>query len=188
MDSTDTQSFINYGPTLTATTDPSVPTLPRYTDGLGVQAFLVATQPYIGGAYFQINYTNSDGTSGRVSQIQLTNTATFIATIVNSIAPAAGGVTHSAFIPLQGSDKGIQSVQSITLQAANGGIASLVLVKPIATISTRGADAWVEIDYIKDRPSMPVIEDGAYLNFLVNPTGTVAAIPLLGELTFAWGT
>lgn len=187
MDSTDTQLFINYGPIVTPITDPLVPTLPRYTDGEGVRAFLVATNPYVGGAYFQINYTNSDGVDGRISHIQICNTATYIGTLVNSVAPAAGGLTHSVFIPLQGKDIGIRSVQSIKFESPNGGLAALVLVKPIANIATRGIDSWVEIDYIKDRPSMPVIEDGAYLNFLVNPTGTVLNIPLLAELTFAWG-
>jgi hypothetical protein len=42
-DNTDEQLLVNYGASLSPTTDPSVPTLPRYTDGIGVKAFYVTT-------------------------------------------------------------------------------------------------------------------------------------------------
>jgi hypothetical protein len=165
--------------------------LPRYTTGEGVQAFLVATNPYIGGAAFQINYTNSDGVNGvanRVSAITTTNTSTYIATIVNSHTAAAGGLQYATpFIQLMAGDRGIRSVQNITFFAPNGGLAALVLVRPIANLMTREATAWAEFDFIKDKPSMPRIYDGAYLNFLVMPSATIAAIPLLGEITTIWG-
>jgi hypothetical protein len=172
MDSTDIQPFDN------------TTTLPRYTDGLGVQAFLVATNPYIGGQAFQINYTNSDGVSGRVSKISLTNTSTFIGTIVNS--HTAGLNQYSAFIQLMAGDKGIRSVESITFMGANGGLACLVLVKPIATMMIREVGAFSEFDFIKDKPSFPRIYDGAYLNFLVMPPGTIASAPYIGEITTIW--
>lgn len=172
MDSTDTQNFDN------------TVTLPRYTDGLGVQAFLVATNPYIGGAMFQITYTNSDGVSGRISQLTTTNTATYIGTLVSSNTAMAS--KNDAFIGLQAGDKGIRSVQSIVFSSANGGLATLVLCRPIATLMTRETTAWAEFDFIKDKPSMPRIYDDAYLNFLVMPSATVAAVPLTGEAWFIW--
>ena len=48
MDSTDVQP-----------TDNTV-TLPRYEDGKGVQMFVVAQYPYVGGVNFSVSYTNSD--------------------------------------------------------------------------------------------------------------------------------
>lgn len=180
MDSTDEQTLINYH----AVDSPLIPTLPRYTDGIGVQAFIVATNPYIGGAYFQIKYTNTDNVSERISKLTLTNTSTYIGTIVNS---NTGGVNnYSAFIQLQAGDIGIKSVQSITFLSTNGGLATLVLVKPITSFMTREATAWCEFDFIKDKPSIPRIYDGAYLNFLVMPSGTIATIPFIGETTFIW--
>jgi hypothetical protein len=175
MDSTDEQLLTN-----------TTATLPRYTSGEGVRAFLVATNPYVGGATFQMSYTNSDGISGRVSRITLTNTSTYIGTIVNS--HTAGLSNFGTFIELQAGDRGIRSVESITFFAPNGGLACLVLVRPIANITTRELTAWAEYDFLKDKPSFPRIYDGAYLNLLCMPSGTIATVPLLGEATFIFDT
>ena len=173
MDSTDEQVLTN-----------SV-TLPRYTTGEGVRAILVATNPYVGGATFQIKYTNHAGVADRVSQITTTNTSANIATLVNS--NTAGLTNRMAFIEMQYGDRGIRSVQSITFFNPNGGLAVLVLLKPIATLMTREPTAFAEFDFVKDKPSLPVIQDGAYLNLLVMPSATVAAVPTIGEATFVWG-
>jgi len=186
MDNTDTQLFVNYGSTETDTTSPTANYIQRYTSGMGVQAFLVATNPYIGGQAFRITYTNSAGVPDRVSQRTVTNTATYIGTILNS--NTAGVNNFGCFINLQAGDTGIRSVQSIAFEAANGGLATLVLVKPIATLMTREATAWAEFDFIKDKPSMPVILDGAYLNLLVMPSGSLAAVPVIGEITTIWAS
>lgn len=183
MDSTDEQVLLNYDANIPA--QATLPVLPRYTDGIGVQAFLVATNPYIGGAQFFISYTNTLDESGRISRIQTTNTSTFIGTLVNSNNSGTTG-NYQAFIPLKEGDLGIKSIQSITFIAPNGGLACLVLIRPIATIVTREATAWAEYDFIKDKPSLPRIYDGAYLNFICNSTATIAAIPLIGEITFIW--
>lgn len=183
MDSTDEQFLLNKDITIPA--QATLPTLPRYTDGVGVQAFLVATNPYIGGAQFSINYTNTLGETGRVSRIQTSNTSTFIGTLVNSNNSGTVG-NYQMFIPLKEGDLGIKSIQSITFVAPNGGLACLVLVRPIATIVTREATAWAEYDFIKNKMSLPRIYDGAYLNLLCNSTATIAAIPLIGETTFIW--
>lgn len=175
MDNTDEQFLTNDA------------TIPRYTSGVGVNAYLVATNPYIGGQAFRITYTNQDGVPDRVSLRTVTNTSTYIGTILNSNS-ALGPNSFGCFINLQAGDIGIRSVQSITFEAANGGLATLVLVKPLATLMTREATAWAEFDFIKDKPSLPVIEDGAYLNLLVMPSGTIAAVPVIGEITTIWGT
>ena len=184
MDSTDEQLFINYGAIETDTTSPDADVLPRYTEGVGVQAFLVATNPYIGGQYFQLKYTNSAGVANRYSAVTITNTATLIGTILNS---GTAGVRRSgAFVELQQGDLGIRSVQSIQFFASNGGLATLVLVRPIATMMTREPTAWAEFDFIKDKPSLPRIIDGAYLNWLVLSSATIAAVPIIGEITTIW--
>jgi hypothetical protein len=185
MDSTDEQLFINYGPVASSVLDPEAASIPRYTDGKGVMAFLVATNPYVGGQSFQIKYTNSDGVPDRVSSLSVTNTSTNIGTIVNS--STAGVNRYGAFIQLKEGDIGIRSVQSITFMASNGGLATLVLARPITTMMTREPGAWAEFDFIKDKPSIPRIYDGAFLNFLVMPSATIAAIPIIGEITTIWG-
>jgi hypothetical protein len=174
MDSMDEQIFDN-----------TVRSLPRYTTGFGVMAFLVATNPYTGGQYFYINYTNHLGVSGRVSQLVQTNTGTNISTLVNSNTGASN--RFNAFIPLQYGDMGIRSVQSITFLGPNGGLAALVLVRPILTMMTRETTAWAEFDFVKDKPSLPLVYDGAYLNFLVLPSASFLSVPIIGEFTFIWG-
>jgi hypothetical protein len=185
MDSMDEQLFTNYGAVVTPTTDPTAPTLPRYTDGVGVKAFLVATNPYIGGQSFYIRYTNSDGVSGRQSKLTITNTSTYIGTLVNS--HTAGTQQYGVFIELQQGDNGIRQVDSITFLNSNGGLATLVLCKPLATVMTREATAWAEFDFVNMKPGLPRIYDGAYLNFLAMPSATIAAVPITGELTTIWG-
>lgn len=185
MDNTDEQFLTNYGVDVTSTTDPEAAVLPRYASGQGVQAFLVATNPYVGGAYFQINYTNERNETGRISQVTLTNTSTYIGTIINS--HTAGANRYGSFIPLRYGDSGIKSIQSITFSQPNGGLAVLVLVRPLATLMTMEPTAWAEFDFVKDKPSLPRIYDGAYLNFLAMPSATIAAIPVIGEITTIWG-
>lgn len=175
MDSTDLQIF-NEGVA-------SPVTLPRYTDGLGVQAFLVATNPYVGGARFQIQYTNERGETGRLSQWTLTNTITTIATVVHG--GVGVGIGHP-FIQLQTGDFGIRSVQNIIFDQPNGGLATLVLCRPLATVCSREVTAVTETDFIYELPSLPKIYDGAYLNFLCMPNGSVAGQVLLGEITTIW--
>ena len=176
MDNTDTQDF--------KPTAPAIPTpLPRYADGNGVKAFLVATNPYVGGAQFQITYTNQDGVSGRVSEWAVTNTLTNIATIVNS---GIGNTLRAPWIQLQIGDRGIRSVQNITFLSPNGGLATLVLVKPLATIVCSDPLTVSETDYIIDSMSLPKIYDGAFLSMICAPNGSAAAVPIFGDITTIW--
>jgi hypothetical protein len=117
--------------------------------------------------------------------VQTTNTATFIGTLVNSNNSGTTG-NYQAFIPLKEGDMGIKSIQSIQFLIPNGGLACLVLVKPIATIATREANTCCEIDFIKDKPSLPRIYDGAYLGYLCNTSASVSGVPVISEMSFIW--
>lgn len=174
MDSTDEQAMDN------------AVTLPRYQTGGGVMAFLVAQGSYAGGAQFSINYTNQAGISGRTSVLQTSNSATFAGTLVSSGAAAVSGAV-GPFVSLQSGDSGIRSVEGITFLAPNGGIAALVLCKPLATANIREVTAPVERDYFLGSPSLPRVIDGAYLNFLALPNASLSAVPILGLAEFVWG-
>jgi hypothetical protein len=183
MDSTDELFFINFH----AVNYPLVPTLPRYTDGIGVKMFVVATNPFIGDQTFQIKYTNTLD-QARISKPCVSNVGSNIATILNSYAVlAADGKRWGPFVELQQGDLGIKSVQSIQFMGSNGGLACVVLVKPIATLMLKGVDAWAEVDFIKDKNELPRIYDGAYLNLLAMPAGSIAAAVVTGEITTIWG-
>ena len=62
----------------------NINTLPRYTDGKGVQVMCVQTNAGTGGQSFFFTYTNSDGVSGRTSRTVTMNTSTTVGNIVGS--------------------------------------------------------------------------------------------------------
>ena len=172
--------FIDQGETNAQLLDNTV-TLPRYADGAGVMALPVLVASQTGGQSFFITYTNQAGTSGRISKTVICNTATSSGTIVQTATATAGG--NGPFIPLQDGDTGIRSVQSLTMLGADVGLITLVLVKPITSMIIREITAPVEVDFLKDRPSLPRIYDGAYLNWLAMPNGSLAAAPIYGDIT-----
>lgn len=159
-------------------------TLPRY-DGAGVQAMLVAQGSYIGGGSFSIEYTNEHGVGGRTSQVQTSNSTTLTSSLMTSGPGGAGRL--GPYIGLQSGDHGIRSVESVTFSTANGGIAALVLVKPLATMVVREITAAAERDFFLDFASAPEIRDGACLNFIGLPNASLAAVPIIGTLETTWG-
>jgi hypothetical protein len=175
MDSTDQQDLTNTTP------------LPRYESGAGVRAFLVAQGNYVGGADFFITYTNQDGVTGRVSPTINSNTATFTATLVSSSDTSSIDKRIGPFIPLQSGDSGIRSVQSITFLSSNGGIAALVLAKTLGQHIIREQASPNEKNFIKDIMSAPRVRDGAFLNFLALPSGSLQSVAITGLADFVWG-
>lgn len=170
MDSTDVQTLDN------------AVTLPRYTDGKGVQAFLVAQGSYVGGQSFTISYTNEQGVSGRSSTVT-SNTGTTTGSLVTS---GTGAGQFGPFFPLQSGDRGIRSVESIQFAASNGGIAALVLCQPIAQTMIREVTAPAEKEYSNDAAAYPRIVDGAYLNFIGLAAGSMSGVAVDGLADFAW--
>lgn len=184
MDNDSEQLLLNYAAGVeTPTTSPDAHVLPRYTDGVGVKAFLVAFTPYIGGPTFSIKYTNTDNET-KYSAGMVTNTSTYIATIVH--AGLTAGV-RGPFIDLAPGDIGIKNIQSITFNSACGGLGVLVLVKPLATLQIREITTWCEFDLLLNKAGLPRVYDGAYLGMLCMPNGSVAGQFITGDLTFIWG-
>lgn len=174
----------------------NVVTLPRYTDGDGVKMMLVAQGQTVAGGAFTVNYTNSDGTPGRVTPTHYCAAAQPAGALVSAVTAAAG---VSPFIALQSGDKGVQSVQSINFSIANGGIAALVLVKPIqphmqreesrrttsGTLASFGSPK--EVESITARAGVREIADGAFLGFIGQTiAGSVASSQLVGTLETVW--
>jgi hypothetical protein len=178
--------FIDGDDTGVQTLDNTV-TLPRYTDGKGVKAMLVSQGSYTGNVTFSITYTNQDGVGGRVSPLCTTNTAALAATIVNA-GTAAG--TSGPFIPMQSGDYGIRSVESITFTSPNGGILSLVLVKPIVETGMSEVTATFatpsQYENFYDFVTANQIEDGAYLNFICLPNASLSAAVVSGIIITTW--
>lgn len=161
-------------------------TLPRSASGLGVQIMPVevAGQSGIGNPQFQVQYTNSDGVSGRVTPSVACNTQVVNGTIITA-APATN-FSAGPFLPLQAGDRGVRSIEAVTFLTGDVGLISFVLVKPVENIAIRAIDAPAERIPFTDFCDLPVIEDDAYLNLICCPQGTLAAAPLHGTLTTIW--
>lgn len=130
--------WVNSGIVVTTTTAQAItsPTLPARdvngtTNGEGCMiALLVTTANTNAGVITNttVNYTNSDGTAGR--------TAT-LAAIVGSQIPATPVVGTIIWFNLQAGDKGVRSIQGITLGTSlAAGAVSLMICRDIATIGT----------------------------------------------------
>lgn len=166
----------------------NIETLPRYTDGVGVQIMPVIVAAGSGGAgvTFECSYTNSEGVSGRT-----TKTVSLCSQTVNGTVATTASATNSCngpFIPLQDGDRGVRSIQSVTFNGVTDvGLITLVLVKPLAQLSIRETGTPVEIDYLIDFSQIPEIKDTAYLNFIIHPAGTLSGATLMGLIETTWG-
>lgn len=172
LDDTDPQLFDN------------TVTLPRYADGAGVEAILVAVAPTLGGGGFSFEYVDQDGVTQTSPAHSLSTAAASIASVVTSEpATAAGG---GLFLKKLSGTSGIRRVNSFTCSSPGGGLASLVLVKPLASIAVREVSVPSEMSYRSMRSSCAVVEDGAYLNMMMRCAATVASGTLAGRASFAW--
>jgi hypothetical protein len=162
--------------------------VPRYADGLGVMLMPVTVAGHTGGQPFTVNYTNQDGVAGRITQPATMSTQFVNGTILNSQQSGAAYVNNGPFLTLQNGDSGVRSVESVTVGGIGDvGLFALVMVKPLATFTVTGIDAATEIDYLVDSPSMPQIQDDAYLNLLTLPNGNLSGAPFHGIIETTWG-
>lgn len=164
---------------------------PRYADGAGVQAFLVASTAGTAGAgTFQLTYVNSGGTGSRTtpsSPALPTNTATSpLLTIPYS---GTGSGKFGPFFPLMAGDAGIRSCSNIILASAGvtTGVYNLCYCKPLLTLPMTTVGVAAERDLVNQLPSMPRVYDGACLVWLIYAG---AAIPnnssFYGHVDFGW--
>lgn len=166
-------------------------TLPRYTDGAGVQAFVWNTNTVAMGAAtpnISIGYTNSAGVAWRTTPTPLP---------IGKAAGANGLILYSGtgagkfwpFMPLQSADAGIRSIQSINLSASYVSWEfSVGLCKPILTLPLTTIGIASERDLMTQVPSLPQVQDGANLIWLYySGTATPVNTAYFGHLDFAWG-
>lgn len=155
-------------------------TLPRYTDGKGVQVMAISVAGRTGGQSFYFTYTNQDGVSGRTSKTVVQNASTAIGTIVTSATATlnAGG----PFIGLQSGDTGVRSIESVTMLGADVGLFTLVLVKPLITSQILEQTAPTEENLLIEKASLPEIKDDAYLNWICMPNGSLSGVSFFGTI------
>lgn len=159
-------------------------TLPRYTDGAGVKAFLVATNLYANAVGFQITYTNQNGQS-RTSRRMVGNTVGGIGTVYHSGINTSPWNT-GLFIPTADPQDGIRSVQSLQFDSPPGGLFALVLCKPIFMVHRAMQNYVGEWDLLTMSGGLKEIQNGAYLNFIMHPWTNAAGQYVRGYITTIW--
>jgi hypothetical protein len=162
--------------------------LSRYTTGAGLRAALVVQTTTGATAHnIAISYTNQAGTAGRTLPVTVAGTASAIAPHITHSGTAANN--YGPFLPLASGDTGIRSVQSLTLSAASlAGTAALCLYKPLMEIPITTAGVYAERDLLNQLPSLPIIQDGACLVWLLFTGNAVAgSTNIFGKVTSVWG-
>jgi len=161
-------------------------TLPRYTDGVGVQIMAITTGARTGGQTFTVTYTNSDGVSGRTTPPMQQNTSSILGTVTTSSLTPTNLGTGGPFLTLQAGDSGVRSIESVQMNGIDTGFFTLILVKPLAETFLRTNNAPVEIDHLIQHNQLPRIYDDAFLGYICLPNGTFVGSTLMGTLEVVW--
>lgn len=164
---------------------------PRYADGRGVRAFLTPSVPMgAGSPSVQLTYTNPSAAAGR------TTPATPSLPIINSVSPVGqvsytgtGVGKYGPFIPLQNSDNGLTSIQSINFSASmSSGVMNLIIAKPLLVLPLTTQGVAAERDLLNQLPSLPRVFDGANLQWLMYAgAATPVNSAFYGAFDTVWG-
>lgn len=161
--------------------------------GAGVEAcFVVQTAPTAGGPNLTASsYTSTAGTPARAFQGSPTMGAAADAYAGRILHSGNAAGRYGAFLPKQGADTGIRSIESFTWSAGTAytgsGVVALALMRPLADIIVPATGALSERDLVNQIMSLPRVRDGACLGFLMFGTGaTTANSPVTLTLDAAW--
>lgn len=157
--------------------------LPRYETGDGLMAIAVCCAPTTGLGSFVFEYVNQDGVT-RTSPTQFCTASVNIASLVTGQPANASGV--GPFLSLARGDTGIRQINNVTMLTANGGLMSIVLVRPITDIAIKEINTTSEVSLVHFKPGPPRILDGAYLGLICNVAGSIAGGTLFGHARYTW--
>jgi hypothetical protein len=163
--------------------------------GEGCRIMVVSQGAGIGFSDVEFTYTNSAGTAGRVAYATL-NFAAAPGSLASSMLPGTSNYTYPCgpFVALQAGDSGVQSIQNINVLTGAGGIAAVVIVKPLVQAGTVEAlaapvifAAPVEVDLPLEGRKLEAIDNDAYLGVIMRATtaGTPAITSAI--VTTVWG-
>lgn len=169
--------------------------LDRYTDGVVVQMMLVTQTPTAGGGSYQIKYICSDDVE-YTTEVVYCPAAQPSGALCSGVAKAEG---ISPFVPLNANVRGVKRVVSLTMAVANGGLVSIVLVKPMemsyvreesrrpTSSPTESYGDAVEIERIRTRAGARKLENNAFLGWIgYGVAGSLASAPLVGYIESFW--
>lgn len=165
----------------------------RYTNGVGCQAFFSVLTTLGGGGptLSASSYTNSTPSTGRAFQGSVTTVPVadgYVSRIIHS-GSAAG--RYGPFLPLQGGDQGIAKIDSFTFSGGtpfSSGTLALCIARPLLDISVPITGMWSERDLVNQLPSLPRVQDGAFLAWLFfGAAATTTGTPITFAIDFGWG-
>lgn len=174
--------------------------VPRYADGRGMKAIMILQQntANLSTSNFTMNYVNQDGNSATVTGY-LVNAAWTTNQIFSPVVSGSSTSQGRPFMPLAVGDSGLRSITSVQLSADWGGLAAIVLVKPLMVSgnmqgcrrTTSGAlDSFgspVQTQNLIHSINGAWIEDGAYLTPFVSVPATGANLSnFVGTLETVW--
>jgi hypothetical protein len=163
-------------------------TLPRYANGVGVRAYIAAGSTMGAGATnLGLSYTNQSGVAARSLPFTVSAPSSSAGGTIIHTGNAAN--RYGPFLPLAAGDRGIRSVQSITIQTSmTSGFLTLVLCKPLFTLPLTTVGVAAERDLLNQLPSLPQIQDGANLQWLYFAgSATPTSAPFYGHIDFGYG-
>lgn len=173
-DSLDLQEMVN------------VQTLPRYTTGDGVLAFMVTQTPGdTSNANATMTYTNQSGVSGRSTTFGV-RSQPLIGGLLNQGTSSSTSVSNSSFITLANGDTGIRSIQNVTFSASIACFVNIVLCKPLFALQLFEQGTSAEKTFFKETGSLPRVLPGAFLQFLSLRGTFTNPAPLRGRVNFVW--
>lgn len=162
----------------------------RYANGEGLRLFIGAYSAMGANApTMQVTYTNSAGTTGKVTTSGCVSTASATSgTILNS-GNAAN--KYGPFLPLAAGDTGVKDIESVIWggTAHASGSVFVGLCKPLCMpIPVPATGLYNIMDFVNTVPSMPRLKNGANITFLVFGTGaTTAAATVYANFDYGYG-
>jgi len=162
----------------------------RYANGEGLRLFIGSYSAMGANApTMQVTYTNSAGTTGKVTTSGCVSTASATSgTILNS-GNAAN--KYGPFLPLAAGDTGVKDIESVIWggTAHASGSVFVGLCKPLCMpIPVPATGLYNIMDFVNTVPSMPRLKNGANITFLVFGTGaTTAAATVYANFDYGYG-
>lgn len=171
--------------------------MPRYANGVGCEAFFVAqTQPTAGGPNLSASaYDNTadySGTGTRSFAGSPTMGATADAYAARILHSGNASGRYGPFLPRASGDLGVARINSFTWSGGTAytgtGVVALCIARPILDICVPVTGMFSERDLINQLMSLPQIQDGACLTWLLFGTGaTTVNSPVNTVIDFGWG-
>jgi hypothetical protein len=164
---------------------------PRYSTGAGVYTYVVPST-VMGAATpnYSQTYINAAGTTGRTTPstpaLPACNSAAPVGSIIYS---GTGSGKYGPYVPLASGDTGVRMVTAVNLSATYlSGVLNVVFAKPLLTIPITTVGVAGERDLLNQMPSLPVIQDGACLAWLMYAgAATPISSAFYGSFDTVWG-